>query len=279
MRFSERHGFVTPRQAIQLESMDDALRTSLWNVVQETIWSTHKSQSGYSYTSHSNLSGMLKVYWRDFFKLPTNDIPANIRNAIDEVRAKFFAFQWHGVYDFVEFTSSVLNKTRPHFVTLCNEVLEREMSAYRLFDGAIVPISSEYELGPIEDAIDITVGINGANTHLKRALALLSDRASPDFRNSIKESISAVEAVVAEVTGEKGATLGAALKSISAKAPMHPALNRSLSSLYGYTSDSDGIRHALLDESDLDFIDAKFMLAACAAFVSYILGKSHGAEG
>jgi hypothetical protein len=55
---------------------------------------------------------------------------------------------------------------------------------------------------------------------------------------------------------------------------MHPALNRSLSALYGYTSDANGIRHALLDESSLDFVDAKFMLVACAAFVNYLIGKA-----
>ena len=44
--------------------------------------------------------------------------------------------------------------------------------------------------------------------------------------------------------------------------------------LYGYTSDADGIRHALLDESDLDFEDAKFMLVSCSAFTNYLKGKA-----
>ncbi len=32
-------------------------------------------------------------------------------------------------------------------------------------------------------------------------------------------------------------------------------------------------RHALLDESDLDFEDAKFMLVSCSAFTNYLKGK------
>jgi hypothetical protein len=47
-------------------------------------------------------------------------------------------------------------------------------------------------------------------------------------------------------------------------------------SLYAYTSDEKGIRHALLDDSTakVDEADAMFMLGACAAFVSYLLNKA-----
>jgi hypothetical protein len=152
------------------------------------------------------------------------------------------------------------------------------MSAYRIVGDQVTPITSSDELSTIEDALDTTSGLTGASTHLRRALELLSDRRNPDYRNSIKESVSAVEAVAQSVTGNSNATLGAALKAISTKAPMHPALNKSLSSLYGYTSDSNGIRHALLESSDLDFVDAKFMLSACAAFVNYLIGKSAQGE-
>lgn len=278
MRFSERHGYVSPRSAVQLESMDEALRTSLWNTVQERVWSQHKSQSGYSYTKHSNLFKLLTRYWKDYFKIPTNDIPQNIHDAIDAIREAFFASEWFEVYDFIEFTSSVLGERRLLFVQECNEVLEREMSAYRIIDSQVTPITSSDELSAIEDALEATSGLTGPNTHLRRALELLSDRKNPDYRNSIKESVSAVEAVAQSVTGSSNASLGAALKAISTKAPMHPALNKSLSSLYGYTSDSNGIRHALLESSDLDFVDAKFMLSACAAFVNYVIGKAAKGE-
>jgi hypothetical protein len=51
---------------------------------------------------------------------------------------------------------------------------------------------------------------------------------------------------------------------------LHPALQKSFLALYGFTSDASGIRHSLLDEPNLTYVDAKFMLAACAAFVSYL---------
>jgi len=55
---------------------------------------------------------------------------------------------------------------------------------------------------------------------------------------------------------------------------LHNALKTGFSAIYGYTSDAEGIRHALLDKSDLKFDDAKFMLVACTAFVNYLIGKT-----
>jgi hypothetical protein len=214
------------------------------------------------------------LYWRDYFKSPVDQIPQNIRDAIKAVRGYFFDCEWYEAYDFIEFSSDLVGQNRPKFIALCNEVLEREVSGYRIIDGKITPITSATELGAIEDGLASTEGNPGANAHLRRALELLSDRQNPDYRNSIKESISAVESVVQVIARDSSATLGVALKTISEQAPMHPALNKSLSSLYGYTSDAGGIRHALLDEPNLDFIDAKFMLVACSAFVNYLTGKA-----
>jgi len=43
--------------------------------------------------------------------------------------------------------------------------------------------------------------------------------------------------------------------------------------LYGYTSDEDGIRHAILNDPELGFAEAKFMVVSCSAFVNYLIAK------
>ena len=71
--------------------------------------------------------------------------------------------------------------------------------------------------------------------------------------------------------GEKTATLGQALLKIEKKYKLHSALKNAFSALYGYTSDSGGIRHSLLeDDIDVSMEDAKFMLVSCAAFINYL---------
>ena len=112
---------------------------------------------------------------------------------------------------------------------------------------------------------------NAVNKHLQKALTLLSDRKNPDYPNSMKESISAVEALCKKITGDDKATLGKALDSLKkAQLPLHPSLLIAFDRLYGYTSDAGGIRHGSIDIATVDYPLAKFMLVTCSAFVDYI---------
>jgi hypothetical protein len=43
--------------------------------------------------------------------------------------------------------------------------------------------------------------------------------------------------------------------------------------LYGYTSDANGIRHAMMDEPNLTADDAKFFLLVCTSFINYLKTK------
>ncbi len=161
------------------------------------------------------------------------------------------------------------------FIEICNQTLESELSAYRFAGDKLIRITNEQELETLQKALELPDSLKPVKDHLKAAIDLFSDRENPDYRNSIKESISAVEAACVILTGDTKATLGQALKKLEDKGiKLHKALQSSFSSLYGYTSDADGIRHALLEESSLDFDDAKFMLVSCSAFVNYLAAKA-----
>lgn len=111
------------------------------------------------------------------------------------------------------------------------------------------------------------------NTHFEKALKLYSDRQSPDYENSIKESISAVEAMCCIING-KDSTLSDAIKKIKNKGVhLHPALEKAFIALYAYTCDEKGIRHAGIDFVDASAEDAKYMLVACSGFVNYLIEK------
>jgi hypothetical protein len=153
---------------------------------------------------------------------------------------------------------------------LVNAVLERELAAYRVVARRIVPVTEKHEIAEIQDAIANGDSFDGASHHIATALAHLSDRLAPDFRNSIKESISAVESAAKAVTGRPKAELGPALNALESTGKLHGALRKAYLALYGYTSDSNGIRHALMDEPNLTADDAKYFLVVCSAFVNYL---------
>jgi hypothetical protein len=254
--------------------MDDELRARLWNCLDSCYW-RRVPDHHLGATDHPAAEGvrvLLFRVWDRFWKKPLDSIPAYWSEAYRTLRERFFACPWNEAYDFVEFVAqehpSPFQNT--FFTEECNHVLEAELSGYRFVSGIVTEITSEQEIVEIEQALDGPPSLKPVRTHLQTALERFADRQKPDYRNSIKESVSAVEALCARISGKRKATLGDALKIVADKVGLHAALQTAFSSLYGYTSDGDGIRHALLDEQNLTSDDAKFMLVACSAFVNYL---------
>lgn len=154
-----------------------------------------------------------------------------------------------------------------------NNLFEREFVGYRFIGGEITPISDDVEVGIICESLDIQ--FDGCKAHIKKAVHLLSDRNTPDYKNSIKESISAVEAICRIIAKNEKATLGEALSKLEQNGlKLHPSLKKALGALFGYTSDEGGIRHSEgMLESDVTFEEAKFMLVSCCAFVNYLIAE------
>ena len=277
MRFSERYGYKPIREIIQKESIDNQLKNALWSILHSFIWSRVTHQVTFSHTRNSNIYNLIHAYWFNIFKRPTDTIPLKTPDSIKIIRDYFFNCEWFDIYSFIEETydhyPSSLNRHKEAFIKSINNTLERENSAYRLIGHEITPITSEQEIQSIEEALQNSNPYSGVQQHLNQALQLMSDRQKPDYRNSIKESISAVESICKIVTNDDKASLGQALKIIETKYGLHEALKKSLSQLYGYTSDGDGIRHAMLEKSNLSYIDAKFMLVACTNFINYLIDK------
>jgi len=273
--FSQRKGFKPIKSVMQVDYMDTELRNGLWNALTLFYWNQVK---GDLISQYEKMDILFKKLWFSYFKKPIDTLRNLWPDTYREIREYFFNCKWYEVYDFIEFIANnypgEYNAVNPEFMDLCNSVLERELSAYRFVGGKITQITSEAEVSEIEEALEISKPLKAVNTHLKRALDLLANRKSPDYRNSIKEAISAVEAICNLITKEKKATLGQALKRIEDKVSLHPALKNAFSNLYGYTSDAEGIRHALLNEPNLSFEDAKFMLVSCSAFVNYLISKA-----
>lgn len=71
-----------------------------------------------------------------------------------------------------------------------------------------------------------------------------------------------------------GGGLDAAIKELAKHVEIHKGLQAGFLSLYGYTSGTGGIRHALLEETNVGFDEAKFMLVACSAFVNFLVSKA-----
>jgi len=278
MYFSQRKGLKPAAKILQLDDVDEELRNAIWSCYHETVLREFRGPENYPFgrksnVLFSNLESIFTALWFSYYKIPTDALPDNFHEAVNLIRSKFFASPWNEVYDFVEFNLGNVGVVYEEPLRKCwNNVLERENAGYRIVGRHVIEITSAHELDDVAKALRTPV--QGVRAHFDTAVTLMSDRKNPDYRNSIKESISAVEAISRSIAADPKATLGAALSRIQNKVPIHQALKTAFSALYGYTSDQQGIRHAMLDEPNLTFSDAKFMLVACSAFVNYVIGKA-----
>jgi hypothetical protein len=280
--FSQRKGLKPLKNVFQADSMDEDLRNGLWNALALFYWKEVKGNIYYALgQSDPEMFQLLRAMWLNYFKTPIDTLPDAWAGAYDVIREHFFSRPWNEVYDFIEFvaTNYPNDYRNSKFRVYCNHVLEREVPAYRFVGNEVAQLTAQEEIAEVEEAMQAADVMRPVAVHISAALELFANRKSPDYRNSIKESISAVEAVCKILTGNNKAELGDALKQIKAKIRLHPALEKGFLSMYGYTSDAQGIRHALMDEATLDSEDAKFMLVSCSAFVNYLRSKAARAGG
>ena len=316
LNFSQRMG-LTPIKAIQTKSIDDELLNGLWNVLYTSLESLREQKSNVFYDYFRTLwidyfkrkvdeiSGYPSKYIKnhfcenfvlewyekydflEFYYQFLTQVPITHSFGIPPV--EYFddnQNQFSDYYSYEDLIKSIFDKNlllenlAIDFEINWNKILEREFSAFRFINGKIAPITNPIEIEGITNALNETGKFStfkGSNVHLARSLELLSDKQNPDYRNSIKESISAVEAICKTIQGSENSTLAPALDKIKSKIGLHNALAEGFKKLYGYTSDESGIRHALTDASTCDFDDAKYMLVSCSAFINYLIAKSRKA--
>jgi len=188
-RFSERMGLKKVKTDIQVDSIDEALRNCLWNVLTVYYWESEKPERPYVTEPSPHMKVFLKKLWQNYFKESFDSIPDYWNNIHEKLQLYYFNCEWYEVYDVLEFTAHFYPRetVNKEFMDACNSVLESELSAYRFVGGKITQITSEEEISEIEEALETP--LEPVRVHLGKALKLMSDKKSPDYRNSLKESI------------------------------------------------------------------------------------------
>ena len=280
--FSERYGYVKPRDVLVRECINIDIQNAICSAFDNLRQNYKSIDLNVGKECVNSYTVMEMAIWVLFLNKRKNNLYTS--NGQCKVVATTFLESdeiWYKKLDMLEFTikwmadnysdnarQDILKK----FVHYLNTRFQILGSAYRIVNNQIVEITSEVEIIAIEEALKVSDPIA---EHLSTSMALLSQRPNPDYRNSIKESISAVEYICREITGKT--TLGDALKELDKKGlQLSNMLKTAFEKLYVYTNDkSTGIRHALMDEKDAPgFDEAKFMLVACSAFVNYINAKN-----
>lgn len=272
--FSDRNKIKPENTDIQFESLDDRTRTAIINLIDASFYLSTDRVGHYEIQDFLERL-MINVYCMEVESGANYDE----RKVINMLKRTIRYDDYDCVFTVIEYYVDQIYKLtyeeidlREHF----NDLFEREYVGYRFVNHIITPITDKNEISAINSINDIPY--KSAKNHINKALLFLSDRDHPDYENSIKESISAVEAMCEYITGIKGkeASLGKMIKKLEDNGiAIHGSLKSAFNSLYGYASDANGVRHAGdIGGPSSTFDEAKFMLVSCAAFINYLIGVS-----
>lgn len=281
--FSDNSGIEPCNKVIQLKEFDDATRTKISNKLFEVLEKVFDNTSDF-YSRFIPRGQVSNSFCKDFL----NDVfcERNILNdgyiydwkkLFEEIHEVIEQAEYNEVLDVIQYSCQWIDssiKNNKGFASQAfNLLFEKEYVGYRFVNGTIVAISDVQEIEAIEKAC--MNPIEGCRAQLQKALDFLADRDNKDYKNSIKESISAVESICQVITKNEHSTLGDAIKRLETNGvTIHPSLKQAFLKLYGYTTDQGGIRHAEgMFESEVTFEEAKFMLVSCSAFINYLIAE------
>lgn len=277
--FSDRNRIKAENTTIQIDTLDERTRVSLSNatniiVCEEILYNTCVHDTGiqrFIKRLYSDVYGLTIEWNKQYYKQP----------ALDTLLSTIEKDEYDAVLTVIEYIAREADSIAPYgfyyegdqynAYTFYNRVFEKEYVGYRFVNGYITQITDSAEIFTIEDAS--STQYNAVREHIDKALSFLSDRDAPDYANSIKESISAVERMCSIIVG-KATSLGDALNNLQKKGVViHPQLRSAFEKLFAYTNGASGIRHSgELGGADSTFEEAKFMLVSCCAFVNYLTG-------
>lgn len=290
LTFSQREGEVPLPEPMRLEHVPQRFRQLVWQVIDGEIRESSYDYYGpnYHYDDYRRVSFSIEQHLGSIVRSYKFDVLDTLHDEIEEYgpieSANFFkelitGGNYHKVLTLIEFV------LRHQY---CSKNLRKALIA--VFDNApvayfvkkvtgcftIMPRMSKESGEATQQAIQAiqNADMRGASTHLRQAAEHIN---AQQFADSIVDSIHAVESVARMIDPKAKRTLGPALDSLERAKLLHPAIKEAFSKLYGYTSDEQGIRHALLnkDSPDVDLDEAMFMFGACASFAAYLVNKQH----
>ena len=285
LRFSDRYGYTTPPSVLITEDMPKEVENAICSVfddLRNILDKIYDHRVHVEYKDEGLTYSMLELMtWRNFLHNRKDSLKFRYGKC-QEVITEYMQSKhtWYEKLNLLEYILTSMYeyaiKHDDYYIRTYNTIVKRLnvdfenlLYGYRIINNEIVPITDQLEIESVQNAVESKN--DNVHIHIETALAHFAKRPEPDYRNSIKESISAVECLCRAIT--KKSTLDDAIPVLKSKGiQLNPQFEEGLKKMYFYTNDKrTGIRHALMDDKYIPTMaDAKYMLVVCSAFVNYI---------
>ncbi len=275
--FSQAYGYEELPQPLKLEELSKQARTQLWSLLYDQVETTliPYKRLGVPWRM------ILKSVHQDILNLPTDEFfpedlfEAELEKFVATYKTIFMNAPFFKVFNILQ---AIMRHSDcpPEFTQSVSQIFKRCRLAYVVDSSnsaTIYPAATEEEGKAILQATAElnSAGLASAVAHLRKASDCINQG---DYPGAVRESIHAVESAARQYD-PNAKTLEPALKALEKAGTLHSALKQAFSKLYGYTSDEQGIRHALINkqQSNAGQDEAVFMIGACASFSGYLARK------
>lgn len=221
-------------------------------------------------------------------------------NGFDVERAKMDAastlrsLKWENVYDFCERLyghlarevsswdedwdtwriNNELSEVRLYIGAELQRIFDEDRLAYEFADGVVRRRGRKHTEDQATRA-GVVLGdgrLADARDHYNKALKFFRDRTKPDFQNSVKEAVCAVEAAgKALFPNSKAKTLGDLVKDLGNKNQMPQALLKTLEGIYAYRNSGDGVSHGGANGGAATEAVTEYVLSVCASQIIFLV--------
>ena len=283
LTFSQAQGHEALPPALGLEDLPATARVRIWN-----LFYTHLGKSAYAGRVEGRPRRLIGE-WADLLlkvhachdDRPIDEWDNRFKRVCRALRQRIETSPFNEVFDLIQFVLRQ-GECPAGFGTSMREIFARCGLAYTILDSSvptIVPAATGTEAETVAAAMRELgqAGLTGGETHLRQSADCIG---RGDWPGSLRESIHAVESVARQIAPQETRCLTRAIDLVDRQTPLHPRLKQACKMLYRYTSDEQGVRHALLDRSRarVGAEEAVFMLGACASFASYLWRKHSQGE-
>ena len=282
LTFSQRYGHEPLPEPRQLEELSGHLRGEIWNLIRELLLKKRRSEYEGDYFSEEDERFIERVLGK-LLGVPEDEIPTDYDRVMNFFKNTTINGKFNGVLDLLQIMTNDKG-AGANFADRVIDAFEEHAAPYILDTSQeyyyFRPRSSKEQGIATKQALETLQSENmeGAVIHLREAVEHMN---AGQYRDAIADSIHAVESVARRIDPKASKTLGPALDSLEQSGLLkHPALKQAFLKLYGYTSDAQGIRHALVDKGtrEVGVDEAMFMFGACASFCAYLVSQHRRAR-
>lgn len=273
--FSDRNKISPYRLEMQYDDFDEYTRIRLKNL-------SFKIIDNYMYVGgEPSKKYIVQTFADEAFDIETrsNEYQYEYPEIEKRISLVFKAGTYDEVLSLVEFIANKFKyySGRDHFGNSIyttyyddfNKLFEEEYVGYRFVNGIIVKITNKEEIKEISKAAESPY--QSVNDHLHKAIGFIGVIKNADFKNSIKESVTALEDLCS-ILSKDNSVLSETITKIFKEKNIHQALKDAVLKLYGFSSDAAGIRHDTAKrETRVTFDEAKLILVICSGIVNYLI--------